>query len=191
MKRTAQLKRDTNETQIEVMLSLDGTGRGEIDTGVGFFDHMLQGLARHGLFDLTACVKGDLHVDDHHTIEDLGIVLGGAVKEAIGDKKGLKRYGKLADLSDMFTEEFVADVNNDPLLASCKAGDTPYMYPISSAPFYMAFNKEMAVDAGVAEKIKDGWTTADFQEVITALKDKGYMAGSVFCSGQGGDCGNY
>ncbi len=93
MKRTAQLKRDTNETQIEVMLSLDGSGRGEIDTGVGFFDHMLQGLARHGLFDLTACVKGDLHVDDHHTIEDLGIVLGGAVKEAIGDKKGLKRYG--------------------------------------------------------------------------------------------------
>ena len=93
MKRTAQLKRDTNETQIEVVLSLDGSGKGEIDTGVGFFDHMLQGFARHGLFDLKAAVKGDLQVDDHHTIEDLGIVLGGAVREAIGDKKGLKRYG--------------------------------------------------------------------------------------------------
>ena len=93
MERKAQLKRDTNETQIEVVLSLDGSGKGEIDTGVGFFDHMLQGFARHGLFDLKAAVKGDLQVDDHHTIEDLGIVLGGAVREAIGDKKGLKRYG--------------------------------------------------------------------------------------------------
>ena len=93
MERKAQLKRDTNETQIEVVLSLDGSGKGEIDTGVGFFDHMLQGFARHGLFDLKAAVKGDLQADDHHTIEDLGIVLGGAVREAIGDKKGLKRYG--------------------------------------------------------------------------------------------------
>ena len=90
MERKAQLKRDTNETQIEVVLSLDGSGKGEIDTGVGFFDHMLQGFARHGLFDLKAAVKGDLQVDDHHTIEDLGIVLGGAVREAIGDKKGLQ-----------------------------------------------------------------------------------------------------
>ncbi|MCI9138438.1 carbohydrate ABC transporter substrate-binding protein [bacterium 1XD42-8] len=123
----------------------------------------------------------------------IAAIEGGTICDVLFDAPGriieYGKSGKLADLSDMFTEEFVADVNNDPLLASCKAGDTPYMYPISSAPFYMAFNKEMAVDAGVAEKIKDGWTTADFQEVITALKDKGYMAGSVFCSGQGGDQG--
>lgn len=93
MSRRAEVHRDTKETQIQVEFSLDGSGQGEINTGVGFFDHMLQGFARHGLFDLTARVKGDLEVDDHHTIEDLGIVLGAAIKEAAGDKKGIRRYG--------------------------------------------------------------------------------------------------
>lgn len=99
------------------------------------------------------------------------------------------KSGKLVALDDMFTEEFVADVGNDALLQSCKAGDTAYMYPISSAPFYMAFNKAMVEDAGVADLIKDGWTTDDLTTVLTALKDKGYNPGSVFCSGQGGDQG--
>ena len=99
------------------------------------------------------------------------------------------KKGKLAPLDDMFTAEFAADVNNDALLQACKAGDTAYMYPISSAPFYMAVNKTMAEDAGVADLIKDGWTMDDFTTVITALKDKGYNPGSVFCSGSGGDQG--
>ena len=99
------------------------------------------------------------------------------------------KKGKLAPLDDMFTAEFAADVNNDALLQACKAGDTAYMYPISSAPFYMAFNKAMVEDAGVADLIKDGWTTDDLTKVLTALKDKGYNPGSVFCSGQGGDQG--
>lgn len=99
------------------------------------------------------------------------------------------KKGKLVDLNDMFTDEFVADVNNDALLQSCKAGDTAYMYPISSAPFYMAFNKQMLTDAGVLDLVKEGWTTDDFTKVITALKDKGFMPGTVFCSGQGGDQG--
>lgn len=99
------------------------------------------------------------------------------------------KAGKLAPLDDMFTDEFVKDVNNDALLSACKAGDTAYMYPISSAPFYMVFNKQMAEDAGVADKIKDGWTTDEFVEVLTALKDKGYNPGSFFCNGQGGDQG--
>ena len=99
------------------------------------------------------------------------------------------KKGKLAPLDDLFTAEFAADVNNDALLQACKAGDTAYMYPISSAPFYMAFNKAMAEDAGVADLIKDGWTTDDLTTVLTALKDKGYNPGSVFCSGQGGDQG--
>lgn len=99
------------------------------------------------------------------------------------------KSGKLAPLDDMFTDEFVKDVNNDALLAACKAGDTAYMYPISSAPFYMVFNKQMAEDAGVADKIKDGWTTDDFVEVLKALKEKGYSPGSFFCNGQGGDQG--
>lgn len=99
------------------------------------------------------------------------------------------KAGKLADLSDMFTDEFVADVNNDELLAACKEGDTPYMYPISSAPFYMALNKTMLKDAGVLDLVKEGWTTDDFVTVLTALKDKGYNPGSFFCNGQGGDQG--
>lgn len=99
------------------------------------------------------------------------------------------KAGKLAPLDDMFTDEFVKDVNNDALLSACKAGETPYMYPISSAPFYMAFNKAMLEDAGVLDKVKDGWTTDDFVEVLKALKDKGYNPGSFFCNGQGGDQG--
>ncbi len=93
MGRIAEKCRDTRETKIQVRLGLDGSGVADVDTGVGFFDHMLCGFARHGLFDLMAHVQGDLQVDDHHTIEDLGIVLGGALREAVGDKKGLKRYG--------------------------------------------------------------------------------------------------
>ena len=93
MNRTASLTRNTKETQISLWLDLDGTGNGEIATGVGFFDHMLSGFARHGLFDLTCQVKGDLEVDCHHTIEDTGIVLGQAIREAIGDKKGMVRFG--------------------------------------------------------------------------------------------------
>lgn len=93
MGRTAKIVRDTKETKIQVTFSLEGSGQADVETGVGFFDHMLHGFARHGLFDLAAHVQGDLYVDDHHTIEDLGIVLGGAIKEALGDKRGIRRYG--------------------------------------------------------------------------------------------------
>lgn len=118
---------------------------------------------------------------------------GGTICDVLFDAPGriisYGKSGKLAELNDMFTDEFKKDVNNDTLLQSCKDGDTAYMYPISSAPFYMAFNKQMVEDAGVADLIKEGWTTDDFTKVTTALKDKGYMPGSVFCSGQGGDQG--
>ena len=91
--RVAKLERNTNETQIKINIDLDGSGKTSINTGVGFFDHMLDGFARHGLFDLDVKVDGDLFVDCHHTIEDTGIVLGTAIKEAVGDKKGIRRYG--------------------------------------------------------------------------------------------------
>ena len=91
--REASIERNTKETQIKLSLNLDGTGHSSLETGVGFFDHMLDGFTRHGLFDLNVQVHGDLEVDDHHTIEDTGIVLGTAIKEAIGDKKGIRRYG--------------------------------------------------------------------------------------------------
>lgn len=93
MSRTAAVKRKTKETDVTLSLTLDGKGKSEVTTGIGFFDHMLEGFAKHGFFDLTASVNGDLEVDGHHTVEDTGIVLGQAIKEAVGDKAGLKRYG--------------------------------------------------------------------------------------------------
>ena len=93
MSRSATIERNTKETDIRVTLELDGTGQAELDTGIGFFDHMLDGFARHGLFDLNVYVDGDLDVDCHHTVEDTGIVLGNAIREAVGDKKGIRRYG--------------------------------------------------------------------------------------------------
>lgn len=93
MSRIAKLERITNETAIKLVLNLDGTGTANVHTGIGFFDHMLHGFARHGFFDLTVSVEGDLHVDTHHTIEDTGIVLGRGIKQAVGDKKGIVRYG--------------------------------------------------------------------------------------------------
>lgn len=93
MDRTAEFVRKTKETDISLSFNIDGSGKGDINTGIGFFDHMLDGFARHGFFDLKVNVEGDLAVDCHHTIEDTGIVLGNAIKKAIGDKKGIKRYG--------------------------------------------------------------------------------------------------
>lgn len=93
MTRTAEISRNTSETQITVRVNLDGTGTGNLATGIGFFDHMLDQIKRHGLFDLDIQVAGDLHIDCHHSMEDTGIALGDAVREALGDKKGITRYG--------------------------------------------------------------------------------------------------
>lgn len=92
-KRKVSVSRKTGETDITIVLDLDGTGQSSVDTGIGFLDHMLNSFARHGLFDLEVSASGDLEVDSHHTIEDVGIVLGQAVKEALGDKKGIRRFG--------------------------------------------------------------------------------------------------
>lgn len=94
MERTASIERNTKETKIVLELNLDGTGKGDISTGIGFFDHMLEGFARHGFFDLKVRIDGDLQVDGHHSVEDCGIVLGRAIWEAVGDKKGMKRFGQ-------------------------------------------------------------------------------------------------
>lgn len=95
MSRNASISRKTNETTIELQLELDGAGNASIDTGVGFLDHMLELLTKHGLIDLTVKAQGDLHVDQHHTVEDVGICLGLALKEALGDKAGIRRYGSI------------------------------------------------------------------------------------------------
>lgn len=95
MTRTAKAVRATNETDIGLSVDLDGTGVADVETGIGFFDHMLAALARHALVDLTVRAKGDLEVDDHHTVEDTGIVLGQALREALGDKRGIRRFGSV------------------------------------------------------------------------------------------------
>ncbi|MDE7476404.1 MAG: imidazoleglycerol-phosphate dehydratase HisB [Lachnospiraceae bacterium] len=93
MDRIAEVKRVTKETDIQMKLNLDGEGKSSVNTGIGFFDHMLECFSKHGFFDLDVEITGDLNVDGHHTVEDAGIVLGNAIKEAVGDKKGIKRYG--------------------------------------------------------------------------------------------------
>ena len=116
MDRTASISRTTSETDIAVTLNLDGSGRSDIDTGIGFFDHMLRSFAKHGFFDLTVQVKGDLEVDCHHTIEDTGIVLGEAIKKALDDKKGIRRYGSFALPMDETLVLTALDLSGRPYL---------------------------------------------------------------------------
>lgn len=116
MDRIASRTRKTKETEIEITLNLDGSGKNDIHTGIGFFDHMLDGFARHGLFDLAVHVKGDLEVDCHHTIEDTGIVLGETILSAIGDKKGIKRYGSFILPMDETLALCAVDLSGRPYL---------------------------------------------------------------------------
>jgi imidazoleglycerol-phosphate dehydratase len=116
MPRTATIRRDTAETKIELALNLDGTGRHEIATGVGFFDHMLTHVARHGLFDLTVKCQGDLHVDSHHTVEDVGICLGKCLAQALGDKSGIRRYGSATVPMDDTLVTAAIDLSGRPFL---------------------------------------------------------------------------
>jgi len=112
--RTATVQRDTKETQIRVSVNLDGTGVSKLETGIGFFDHMLDQIARHGLIDLDIHAVGDLHIDGHHTVEDVGITLGQAVAQAIGDKKGLTRYGHAYVPLDEALSRVVIDFSGRP-----------------------------------------------------------------------------
>src|SRR4051812_12455795 len=114
MPRTADISRQTKETKIRVALDLDGTGTASIHTGVGFFDHMLDLLARHSLIDLTVEAEGDLHIDAHHTVEDVGIVIGQAIEKAIGDKKGIFRYGWAIVPMDESLAQVAIDLSGRP-----------------------------------------------------------------------------
>ena len=134
MQRKSEVSRCTNETDIRLKLNLDGTGKADISTGIGFFDHMLNSFARHGLFDIDLSVKGDLEVDSHHTIEDTGIVLGQAIKEAAGDKKGIKRFG-----------ECILPMDETLILCALDLSGRPYlMYNLSlTVPKVGEFDTEM------------------------------------------------
>lgn len=115
--RHARLHRATSETDITLALTLDGQGRSDVDSGIGFFDHMLTALAKHGGFDLELKAKGDLHIDGHHTVEDVGIVFGQAFRQAIGDKRGIERFGHALVPLDEALCEAVVDISGRPYLA--------------------------------------------------------------------------
>jgi imidazoleglycerol-phosphate dehydratase len=112
--RIAQVSRNTAETKISVQINLDGTGQSRLATGIGFFDHMLDQIARHGLIDLDIVAEGDLHIDGHHTVEDVGITLGQAIAKAVGDKKGLRRYGHAYVPLDEALSRVVVDFSGRP-----------------------------------------------------------------------------
>lgn len=116
MSRNAHITRNTKETDLSVQIALDGVGSAAIATGIGFFDHMLEQLAKHGLFNLEISAKGDLHIDAHHTVEDTGIALGQAIKQALGDKKGIRRYGHAYVPMDESLSRVALDLSNRPYL---------------------------------------------------------------------------
>ena len=125
MARSATVTRKTKETDIQVIFNIDGTGKGDISTGIGFFDHMLEGFTRHGFFDLKCKVEGDLYVDGHHTVEDTGIVLGQAIKEALDDKKGIKRFGQFLLPMDDVLVLCAIDLSGRPYYQSNVSFTTP------------------------------------------------------------------
>lgn len=153
MNRTATWERKTSETAIEISLNLDGAGKSEVSTGVGFFDHMLTLWAKHGLFDLTAKVDGDLQVDAHHTIEDTGIVLGQVLNRALGDKSGIRRYGTAFVPMDEALAMVSLDISGRPFL-QFDVELPPAM--IGSFPPEMAeeFLRAFAVNAGLTVHVR-------------------------------------
>ncbi|WP_421725352.1 imidazoleglycerol-phosphate dehydratase HisB [Bauldia sp.] len=114
--RTATIKRKTNETDISVEIDLDGAGKADVETGIGFFDHMLDQLARHSLIDITVRAAGDLHIDQHHTVEDVGIALGQAIRDALGDRRGISRYADVHLPMDEALTRCAIDVSGRPFL---------------------------------------------------------------------------
>ncbi|MEE8885537.1 MAG: imidazoleglycerol-phosphate dehydratase HisB [Eubacteriales bacterium] len=160
MERKATVNRNTRETQISLTLNLDGTGKYDISTGVGFFDHMLAGFARHGLFDLNVKVTGDLDVDDHHTIEDTGIVLGQAIHDAVGDKKGIRRFGSCILPMDDTLVLTAIDLSGRPWFGFDAAFDADQIGDMSTQMvrefFYaVSYSAEMNLHMKVLDGIND------------------------------------
>lgn len=149
MSRRAEIERNTKETKIKIALELDGTGKAELHSGIGFFDHMLDGFARHGLFDLTVDVDGDLDVDGHHTVEDTGIVLGNAIREAVGDKKGIRRYGSCILPMDEALVLCAVDLSGRPYYVSDASFSAPMIGDLDTetiSEFFYAVSYSAAIN---------------------------------------------
>lgn len=148
MMRSASVSRRTAETDVTLSIALDGTGRADISTGVGFLDHMLELFARHGLFDLTVKVKGDLHVDQHHTTEDTGIALGQAFQQALGDKKGITRYADIHLPMDETLTRVAVDISGRPFLVFRTAFPTEKI-GLFDTELVREFFQAFAINAGL------------------------------------------
>ena len=149
MSRRAEIERNTKETKIKIALELDGTGKAELHSGIGFFDHMLDGFARHGLFDLTVDVDGDLDVDCHHTVEDTGIVLGNAIRETVGDKKGIRRYGSCILPMDEALVLCAVDLSGRPYYVSDASFSAPMIGDLDTetiSEFFYAVSYSAAIN---------------------------------------------
>lgn len=170
-------KRTTGETDIELNLNIDGTGRAAISTGHAFFDHMLDLLGRHSLMDMTLAAKGDLDVDAHHTVEDVGIVLGDCLRSALGDKKGIRRYGSFYLPMDETLTRVVVDLSNRPYLVFRAPGDAPDApnFPLSLCEeFCRALSNNLRCNLHVEVLYgKDGHHIAEsiFKGLAHALKE--------------------
>ncbi|MBJ7577202.1 imidazoleglycerol-phosphate dehydratase HisB [Devosia sp. MC532] len=175
--RTASIARKTNETEISVSIDLDGTGAHSMKTGVGFFDHMLDQLSRHSLIDMDVVCKGDLHIDFHHTVEDVGIALGQAIREALGDKKGIRRYASCDLPMDGTLTRAALDVSGRAFLvfkaefSRDKIGDI-------DTELFMEFFQAFAVNAGITLHIENFYfdnnhhlAESMFKAVARALRD--------------------
>jgi imidazoleglycerol-phosphate dehydratase len=146
--RRAEISRETSETAITVALGLDGEGRADTATGIGFLDHMLTALARHGLFDLKVRAKGDLHIDFHHTTEDVGIVIGQCLRQALGDKRGIRRYGAAVIPMDEALAEAAVDISGRPFLAWSVSFAQPKIGEMDTELFEEFF-RALAFNAGI------------------------------------------
>ena len=184
MTRTATVERTTSESTIKVTLNLDGTGKSVIDTGVGFYDHMLTALSKHSLIDLTIKAEGDLHIDGHHTIENTAICIGQALKEALGDKSGIRRYASAVVPLDEAVAEVVVDVAGRPYV-SCQGEPDGQAYALiggSGVPYAGSmtyhFFESLALNAGLCLHLtlRSGRdphhiVEAEFKALARALRD--------------------
>ncbi|MGQ2907744.1 MAG: imidazoleglycerol-phosphate dehydratase HisB [Aliihoeflea sp.] len=146
--RSATIERKTKETEITVTVDLDGTGRSQISTGVGFFDHMLDQLSRHSLMDMTIEAKGDLHIDDHHTVEDTGIAIGQAIAKALGERRGIARYGSIDLAMDETLTKAAIDVSGRPFLVWNVAFSAPKIGTFDTE-LVREFFQALAQNAGI------------------------------------------
>jgi imidazoleglycerol-phosphate dehydratase len=180
MSRTAKVERTTKESQVEVQVDLDGTGRSEVSTGVGFYDHMLDAFARHSLIDLVVHTNGDTHIDAHHTVEDTAIVLGQALRQALGDKRGIRRFGDAWIPMDEALAHAVVDVSGRPY--TVHTGEPKYMRHFVVGGHYatvlnkhvfesLAFHGHLALHVRVLEgRDPHHITEAEFKAIARALR---------------------